>query len=99
MCWKCSAAPSQTAIHATASTGSLTGSRKSSRKHANSPPLENGQRLFECIGGEVLPMVEQKCLLRPAVVGWLRKPGQEDHMNTIDYIGFDIHKKTISFCA
>ena len=20
-------------------------------------------------------------------------------MNTIDYIGFDIHKKTISFCA
>jgi hypothetical protein len=25
--------------------------------------------------------------------------GAQDQMNTIDYIGFDIHKKTISFCA
>ena len=28
-----------------------------------------------------------------------QKPSQEDPMNSIDYIGFDIHKKTISFCA
>src|SRR5215469_16695773 len=28
-----------------------------------------------------------------------QKPGQEDRMTTIDYIGFDLHKKTISFCA
>jgi hypothetical protein len=44
-------------------------------------------------------MVEQKCLLRPAVVRLAQKPGQEDRMTTIDYIGFDIHKRTISFCA
>src|SRR5262249_5056845 len=31
--------------------------------------------------------------------GLAQKPGQEDQMTTIDYIGFDIHKKTISFCA
>jgi transposase len=30
--------------------------------------------------------------------GLAQKPGQEDRMTTIDYIGFDIHKKTISFC-
>ena len=24
---------------------------------------------------------------------------QEDPMTTIDYVGFDVHKKTISFCA
>jgi transposase len=27
------------------------------------------------------------------------KPNQEDPMTTIDYVGFDVHKKTISFCA
>jgi transposase len=36
---------------------------------------------------------------RPAVVGLAQKPDQEDRMTTIDYIGFDIHKKTISFCV
>jgi len=28
-----------------------------------------------------------------------QKPNQEDPMTTIDYIGFDVHKKTISFCT
>src|SRR6516164_2597932 len=28
-----------------------------------------------------------------------QKPSQEDPMTTIDYIGFDVHKKSISFCA
>jgi transposase len=28
-----------------------------------------------------------------------QKPNQEDPVNSIDYIGFDIHKKTIAFCA
>jgi hypothetical protein len=36
---------------------------------------------------------------RPAVVRLAQKPSQEDPMNTIDYIGLDIHKKTISFCV
>src|SRR5215472_4200460 len=31
--------------------------------------------------------------------GLAQKPSQEDRMSSIDYIGFDIHKKTISFCA
>src|SRR5215831_5114548 len=31
--------------------------------------------------------------------GLAQTPRQEDRMNTIDYIGFDIHKKAISFCA
>src|SRR5919112_3523942 len=38
-------------------------------------------------------------LLRPAVAGLGQKPGQEERVTDIDYIGFDIHKKTISFCA
>src|SRR5690242_4630686 len=38
-------------------------------------------------------------LLRPAVAGWLRNHTQENRMTAIDYIGLDIHKKTISFCA
>ena len=36
---------------------------------------------------------------RPAVVRLAQKPSQEDRMPSIDYIGFDIHKKTISFCV
>src|SRR4029453_3185824 len=43
-------------------------------------------------------MVEQKCLLRPAVAAG-SEPTQEDRMTDIDYIGFDIHKKTINYCA
>src|SRR6516225_2770656 len=31
--------------------------------------------------------------------GLAQKPGQEDRMSSIDYIGFDIHKKMINFCA
>jgi transposase len=31
--------------------------------------------------------------------GPAQKPSQEDLMTTIDYIGLDVHKKTISFCA
>jgi hypothetical protein len=36
---------------------------------------------------------------RPALLGLAQKPSQEDRMITIDYIGFDIHKQTIRFCA
>jgi transposase len=35
--------------------------------------------------------------LRPVELA--QTPTQEDPMDSIDYIGFDIHKKTISFCA
>jgi hypothetical protein len=28
-----------------------------------------------------------------------QRPSQEDRVTTIDYIGLDIHKKTITFCA
>jgi hypothetical protein len=35
--------------------------------------------------------------LRPVELA--QTPTQEDPMNSIYYIGFDIHKKTISFCA
>src|SRR5258708_24849355 len=35
---------------------------------------------------------------RPAR-GWLRHQLRRDQMTSIDYIGFDIHKKTISFCV
>src|ERR1700730_6692351 len=38
-------------------------------------------------------------LLRPAVVGWLRNQVRRTCMTSNDYIGLDIHKKTISFCA
>ena len=38
-------------------------------------------------------------LLRLAVVGWLRNQVRRTRMTSIDYIGLDIHKKTISFCA
>ena len=38
-------------------------------------------------------------LLRPAVAGWLRNQARRTRMTSIDYIGLDIHKKTISFCA
>src|SRR4030095_10756330 len=38
-------------------------------------------------------------LLRPAVVDWLRNQVRRTRMTSIDYIGLDIHKKTISFCA
>src|SRR6266581_5666377 len=42
-------------------------------------------------------MVEQKCLLRPAEAGSETRSGGP--MTTIDYIGLDVHKKSISFCA
>jgi len=44
MCWRCSAAHCQTVLHAVASTGFPTGSRRSSRRHVNSPNPENGHR-------------------------------------------------------
>ena len=38
-------------------------------------------------------------MLRPARPGRLRKLNQENHMNVNHYIGFDVHKKSISFCV
>src|SRR5580658_3370111 len=36
---------------------------------------------------------------RPAFMRWLRNLKQENPMNEIHYIGFDVHKKSISYCA
>jgi transposase len=39
-------------------------------------------------------------MLRPAVSSsWLRNLNQENPMTVIHYIGFDVHKKTISYCV
>src|SRR5215510_479571 len=38
-------------------------------------------------------------LVETSRCGLAQKPRQEGRMNTMDYIGFDIHKKAISFCA
>jgi transposase len=38
-------------------------------------------------------------MLRPAKKAPAQKPYPENPMNTPHYIGFDVHKKTISFCV
>src|SRR5437868_9292001 len=38
-------------------------------------------------------------MLRPARKSPAQKAHQENPMNTTHYIGFDVHKKTISFCV
>ena len=38
-------------------------------------------------------------MLRPAVETPAQKAHQENPMNNPHYIGFDVHKKTISFCV
>ncbi len=38
-------------------------------------------------------------MLRPATKAPTQKARQENPMNNIHYIGFDVHKKTISFCV
>ncbi len=38
-------------------------------------------------------------MLRPARKALAQKAHQENPMNTTHYIGFDVHKKTISFCV
>lgn len=38
-------------------------------------------------------------MLRPARKAPAQKAHQENPMNALHYIGFDVHKKTISFCV
>ena len=38
-------------------------------------------------------------MLRPAKEAPAQKAHQENPMNALHYIGFDVHKKTISFCV
>ena len=38
-------------------------------------------------------------MLRPAMETLAQKAHQENPMNSLHYIGFDVHKKTISFCV
>src|SRR5215472_3600364 len=37
-------------------------------------------------------------MLRPAFRSWLRKHKQENPMTTVHYVGFDVHKKSVSYC-
>ncbi len=43
----------------------------------------------------VLPEI---IILSAASKGWLKTLIQENLMNVVHYIGFDIHKKSISYC-
>jgi hypothetical protein len=54
---------------------------------------------YAFIQTEVPRFLHKSTMLRPAKEAPAQTAQQENPMNALHYIGFDVHKKTISFCV
>ena len=59
-------------------------------------PRQEIQMEKGCAGIRILPTV---MMPRPALQSRLRNLKQENPMNVTHYIGFDVHKKSVSYCV